>query len=364
VKIGQGARIESFRNISDNFIITDKETYLRTSWYGNKLNIVASSPRVVVIDGNLGQDELPLTGRVIINLMDTLPSNLKLTDCVVIDAHDGSLAPTKLNLGDYLIDWIKGSGGTLSRLNFKHGVNNVMKFDGSFAEFINTLNLPEGFFVDNDNFLMQFEGANEKELYLKIKCKLDLQSENSTVEDIKFDRMKVTAQADVRSLHTNIISSYNDVNVQFSSGAYRLFSPNQVYDLHFYDYSTLVYIIPGLPNFSTYTKINLVVDWWWRSANEKKNLAQFAYMGGPGGKTVGEIVCLVNCGPVKDYTISNLTVNGDPEKLYEKSGNFLVLGPTDPDEPNTAQHLLAVIPPFTCKNFKLKENGLWEPVEL
>jgi hypothetical protein len=87
-------------------------------------------------------------------------------------------------------------------------------------------------------------------------------------------------------------------------------------------------------------------------------------MGGPGGKTVGEIVCLVNCGPVKDYTISNLTVNGDPEKLYEKSGNFLVLGPTDPDEPNTAQHLLAVIPPFTCKNFKLQENGLWKPVEL
>lgn len=100
-EFGHGARIESSHAIGNNFIIKDKETYLRTSWYGNKLNIVASSPRVIVIDDNIGSTTLPLTGRVIINLLDTLPSNLMLTDCVVMDAHDGSLAPTLLKLGEY-----------------------------------------------------------------------------------------------------------------------------------------------------------------------------------------------------------------------------------------------------------------------
>jgi len=101
VEFGQGTRIESSQAIGSNFIIKEKETYLRTSWYGNKLNIVASSPRVIVIDDDIGSTTLPFTGKVIINLLDTLPSNLMLTDCVVIDAHDGSLAPTLLKLGEY-----------------------------------------------------------------------------------------------------------------------------------------------------------------------------------------------------------------------------------------------------------------------
>lgn len=105
VEFGKGSRIESSQKISDNFIINDPQSMLRTSWFGNGMNIAACSSRVVVIDdasiGSLFPTTLPLTGRVVINLLDALPSNLMLTDCVVIDAHDGSLAPTLLKLGEY-----------------------------------------------------------------------------------------------------------------------------------------------------------------------------------------------------------------------------------------------------------------------
>ena len=126
-EFGQGARIESSQAIGNNFVIKDKETYLRTSWYGNKLNIVESSPRVIVIDDDIGSTTLPLTGRVIINLLDTLPYNLMLTDCVVIDAHDGSIAPTLLKLGGYNVSHGKNNDGEIYAV-VKSGNTEYFKF--------------------------------------------------------------------------------------------------------------------------------------------------------------------------------------------------------------------------------------------
>lgn len=125
-EFGQGARIESSQAIGNNFIIKDKETHLRTSWYGNKLNIVASSPRVIVIDDDIGSTTLPFTGKVIINLLDTLPSNLMLTDCVVIDAHNGSLAPTLLKLGKFTVSHGTNGSGEDS-LIFKKGLREYLE---------------------------------------------------------------------------------------------------------------------------------------------------------------------------------------------------------------------------------------------
>lgn len=154
-EFGQGVRIESSQAIGNNFIIKDKETYLRTSWYGNKLNIVASSPRVIVIDDDIGIDTLPLTGRVIISLLDTVPSNLMLTDCVVMDAKNGALSAkmyaSLLQIGEYLITHGFDSGFSYMKL---FGNNNVEIFnmtsnDPTFKE---KLNLEKGFRIDANNY--------------------------------------------------------------------------------------------------------------------------------------------------------------------------------------------------------------------
>ena len=130
LEFGKGARIESSQKVSDNFIINDPQSMLRTSWFGNGMNIAACSSRVVVIDdgtiGSLSPTDLPLTGRVIINLLDALPSNLILTDCIVIDAHDGSLAPTLLKLGEFTASHgTNGSGEDY--LIFKKGLREYLE---------------------------------------------------------------------------------------------------------------------------------------------------------------------------------------------------------------------------------------------
>lgn len=218
-EFGQGARIESSQAIGNNFIVKDKETYIRTSWYGNKLNIVASSPRVIVIDDDIGSTTLPFTGKVIINLLDTLPSNLKLTDCILIDANDGSVSPTLVKLGAYIVSHSIGIPDSL--ILSRTGAGTVFKFEDGFAEFVNTLGLPEGWQVDNDNFLMQPEGESEKQFYLDIKVKWNLTAYNGSTDDIKFDRLKVTAYGDIRRLDTNLIYALSNNSIMFGSGAYR-----------------------------------------------------------------------------------------------------------------------------------------------
>ena len=356
-EFGQGARIESSQAIGNNFIIKDKETHLRTSWYGNKLNIVASSPRVIVIDDDIGSTTLPFTGKVIINLLDTLPFNLMLTDCVVIDAHDGSLAPTKLRLGDYLIDWIKGSGGTLSRLNFKYGGNNVMKFDGSFAEFINTLGLPEGFQVDNDNFLMRPEGENEKYISLKIKALLDLTSKTGTDSGIKFDRINVTNRARINRVVTDYIEPSSNASIAMAGGIRRAYSE-----------STVIFSSWGnhdlglLSNFSTTSKFNIVIAWAWNDSSST-TISDYVYLEGANGKSNLEIICIENCGPKEpNYEPATLARDGDFEKIADKSGPLYILGGPESGYTNK---IIDVIPPFSRKHFMWLENeGRWVPVSV
>ena len=356
-EFGQGTRIESFQAIGSNFIIKYKETYLRTSWYGNKLNIVASTPRVIVIDDDIGSTTLPLTGRVIINLLDTLPSNLMLTDCVVIDAHDGSLAPTKLQLGDYLIDWIKGSGGTLSRLNFKYGGNNVMKFDNSFAEFINTLGLPNGFQVDNDNFMMQPEGESEKYISLKIKALLDLTSKTGTDSGIKFDRINVTNRARINRVVTDYIESSSNASIAMAVGIRRAYSESTVTFSSWGDHD-----LGLLSNFSTTSKFNIVMAWAWNDSSSV-TISDYVYLEGANGKSNLEIICIENCGPKEPkYEPATLERSGDFETIANKSGPLYILGGPESGYTNK---IIDIIPPFGRKHFMWLENeGRWAPVSV
>lgn len=153
VEFGQGSRIESSQAIGNNFIIKDKETHLRTSWYGNKLNIVASSPRVIVIDDDIGSTTLPLTGRVLINLLDALPSNLVLTDCVVIDAHDGSLAPTLLKLGAFTFSHGHNDSPSYDFAKLSKGAEDIFHVNGNVPYFDKSLTLLEGFKTNGSNYL-------------------------------------------------------------------------------------------------------------------------------------------------------------------------------------------------------------------
>lgn len=361
VEFGNGARIESSQKISDNFIINDPQSMLRTSWFGNGMNIAACSPRVVVIDdgtiGSLFPTDLPLTGRVIINLLDALPSNLILTDCVVIDAHDGSLAPTKLQLGDYLIDWIKGSGGTSSRLNFKYGGNNVMKFDNSFAEFINTLGLPNGLQVDNDNFLMQPEGEDEKYISLKIKALLDLTSKTGTDSGIKFDRINVTSRARINRVVTDYIEPSNNASIAMAGGLRRAYSESTV------TFSSWGYHDLGLlSNFSTTSKFNIVMAWAWNDSSST-TISDYVYLEGANGKSNLEIICIENCGPKEPkYEPATLARDGDFETIADKSGPLYILGGPESGYTNK---IIDVIPPFCRKHFMWLENeGRWAPVSV
>lgn len=243
-EFGQGARIESSQAIGNNFIIKDKETYLRTSWYGNKLNIVASSPRVIVIDDDIGSTTLPFTGKVIINLLDTLPSNLKLTDCILIDAHDGSVSPTLVKLGAYIVSHSIGIPDSL--ILGRTGAGTVFKFEDGFAEFVNTLGLPEGWQVDNYNFLMQPEGESEKQFYLDIKAKWNITALNGNNSDIKFNKMRVTGQADINRMNSDNVYAYLNNSIEFHTGSYRSYgTPTHIT----IDNSSATY---GLPLNTTY----------------------------------------------------------------------------------------------------------------
>ena len=355
-EFGHGARIESSQAIGNNFIVKDKETYLRTSWYGNKLNIVASSPSVIIIDDDIGSTTLPLTGRVIINLLDTLPSNLMLTDCVVIDAHDGSLSPTKLKLGDYLIDWIIGSGGTLSKLNFKYGGNNVMDFECSFAEFINTLKLPEGWQVDNDNFLMQPEGESEKYISLKIKALLDLTSKTGTDSGIKFDRINVTNRARINRVVTDYLENNSNASIAMAGGLRRAYSEKTVTFTSWGNHD-----LGLLSDFSTTSKFNIVMAWAW--SDSAGAISDYAYLEGAHGKSNLEIICIENCGPKEpNYEPASLARNGDFETIADKSGPLYILGGPESGYTNK---IIDIIPPFSRKHFMWLENdGRWAPVSV
>jgi hypothetical protein len=370
VAFGKGSRIESNNTVSSSLSITNKASYAKTSWYSHPLDLILQdSPAVLVIDKDIfGQvQSTNIIGKLVINFLDYVPSSINFIDCLVINASSGSIWTSgHIDISPSLRIVGYDNGGDDKGVLFKHGNFVSAKVtDTGIWTFYNALNLPEGFQVDNDNFLMQPTGENEKYLSLKIKAILDIMSKNGLPSDIKFDNIQVTDIARIRLLSTKIIGADEDggsYSIRFDNGAYRNFFKVYTWDM---SNSGSSYAFDLIPNFSTYDKFVLVVSWWWGSSNTKSEINQFVYLNGAGGKDVGEVICVENAGPRQhDYELSGLATNGDMKVFYDKSGNIFVLGARTDSDPAYVNKIIAVIPPFTSKNFILRDNGIWDPVEL
>lgn len=345
VQFGEGVRIESSQKIGSNFIIKWKETYLRTSWFGNKGNIMACSPRIVVIDDDVSSSGLYLTGRIVINLMDSMPSSYSLSDCVVIDAKSGKVTPESLALGAYVF-----SHGTNSLSLDKTGGSNVFIIDDDgFIEFFNMIELSNGFRIDNDNFMGEFDdGYNFKHWGMKGHAKIDLTAINGNTSDILFDLLKVSNQADIRRLNTDTLYPMFNRSISLNGGLYRSYSERTVtwtsYGSHTID--------------STWTegKLNIVMEWAWYDSSSVA-ISDVLYMGKPTAVQKGDIICIENCGPkAPGYVFPNLYRNGDIETFTKKCGPIYCVE-------NNGTALIDVIAPFTRKHFRWSGTA-WEPCDI
>ena len=268
-----------------------------------------------------------------------------------------------LNLLPYLIEHDDTTGKLIVYYGQGGIYEEAFEFENGVGKFINVINMPKGWNVDNDNFFNKT--GNSKHLSLKTDAELDLTAKNGNASDISLDKMQVTDIAKVRLLSTKIVSANEDgdsYSIRFDNGAYRNFFKVYTWDMSNAGSS---YAFDLIPNFSTYDKFVLVVSWWWGSSNTKSEINQFVYLNGAGGKDVGEVICVENAGPRQhDYELSGLATNGDMKVFYDKSGNIFVLGARTDSDPAYVNKIIAVIPPFTSKNFILRDNGIWDPVEL
>lgn len=269
-----------------------------------------------------------------------------------------AIGGSTVSLGnDYSLTWVNGSGGTPSNFKIKHGSTTVMEFDGMFAEFANVLGIPNGFQVDNYNFLMQPEGESEKYLSLKIKALLDLTSKTGTDSGIKFDRINVTNRARINRVVTDYLEPSSNASIAMSGGIRRAYSEKNV------DFTSWGSHDLGLvSNFSTTSKFNIIMSWAW-SDTSSTAISDYVYLEGANGKNDLEIICIENCGPKEpNYEPSSLARNGDFEKIIDKSGPLYILGGPESGYTNK---ILDIIPPFGRKHFMwIESQGRWMPVSV
>jgi hypothetical protein len=358
VKFDKGVQVNSSRPIASYPRFMSTDGFIKFSWFERTQYIRSNlqTPKIVFVDKDTSTSLIPLSGKVIVNMLDSMPSGVSLTDCVLIDAHDGSVSPTLLKLGAYVVSH---STGILNQLLFRMGSSNVMKFEDSLVKIFNTLDIPEGWKIDNDNFMMQPDGENEKYLNLKIKAFLDLTSLNGEVTGIKFDKAQID-RGDIRSLTARIISAQEDAdryNIRFDNGAYW----NNSSTKNIYISTAVEYNLGTFADFSSYDRFNIICSWWWNSSNSKSQICQPIWLSGANGKEDGSIIKIVNMGPQlidanNGYQI-NLTDWTEMHTFYSKSGNIFVLDNSD------SNRIIAVIPPFCSANFLLTGNS-WKEVSM
>lgn len=300
-------------------------------------------------------------------IMNSASASMILTALTVIGmtvagnaSIGGNLAigGSTVSLGnDYSLTWVNGSGGTPSNFKIKQGSTTVMEFDGTFAEFANALGIPNGFQVDNDNFLMQPEGERAKYLSLKIDALLDLTSKTGTDSGIKFDRINVTKRARINRVVTDYIEPSANASIAMSGGIRRTYSESTVTFSSWGDHD-----LGLLSNFSTTSKFNIVMAWAW-SDSSSVTVSDYAYLEGAHGKSNLEIICIENCGPKEpNYEPATLARDGDFETIADKSGPLFILGGPEAGYTNK---IIDVIPPFSRKHFMWLENeGRWTPVSV
>lgn len=205
VTLGEGFKIESTKAVSNDLRITWKESYAKSSWYGTT-PFTNTLSRVLILDNMLTSAPVSLSGKVVLNLLNSLPSNVTLTNCVLINPADGVVSPDKLNVGDYGIEHEETQNPSTSKLLVYYGqggiVEEVFAFENGVGKFMNAINLPKGWNIDNDNFFNKI-GPSSKHLSLKTDAELDLKAKNGNASDISFDKMKVTSDLDLDGAYVN-----------------------------------------------------------------------------------------------------------------------------------------------------------------
>lgn len=355
VTFGKGARINSSSPIAARPIFSNKDSYLKFSWFWIYAGIADSASRVVIIDTyDPDFGSVSLSGKIVINLLDTMPSGVTLTNCVVIDAHDGSLSPDLLNMGAYIISH---PAGVTDRMLVDYNGNTIFKFEDGIAKFMNFIFADAGWYVDDDNYLRQPSGANEKQLKLNIKSSVILEALNGNASDISFDRMEVTHHSDIRSLYVQSMRSLNGNRITLFNGIQRSY---EEYTWYFSNRGN--HDIGSITNFSTYSKFNIIVLWAWSDTSGHVP-SDYFYLEGANGKGNGEIICVENCGPKgPGFAPADFNIDGELEDLYEKSGPIYVIGGPESGYTNK---IIDVIPPFSRKHFMWDNSyGGWKPVSV
>lgn len=346
VTFGQGVRVESSQPIGSAAVLSYAGMAMRTSWFEDMGAFLASTCRIVYIDSSLISDyssTVPLTGRLVINLEDTLPSNLSLTDCIVIEAKQGRISPTLLKLGEYVFSH---STGLADVLLLQNGSDTVMRVEEAVATFVNTLQLNNGWMIDSNNCFGEFDdGYNEPHFDLTTKAKWNLTALDGNNSDIQFDRMRVTNQADMRRANVNVIYPYTNNSIELKGGLY-MARTERIVTWTSYGSHTIA---------SSWTegKLKIVMSWAWDDSSGVA-ISDYLYMSKPDSVNEGDIICIENCGPkAPGYTFPNLMRNGDIGTLTEKSGPIYCIE-------NNGTDLIDIIAPFTYKYFKWSGTA-WEP---
>lgn len=338
VDLGKSARINSSSAIATTPRLVDEEGYFKFSWFLLAYQVTAQYPRVVIIDKDLPGAGAVLSGKLVINMLDAVPANVTLKNCILIDSHDGSVSPTLVKLGAYIVSHSSGTPDSL--ILGRTGSGTVFKFEDGFAEFVNTLGLPEGWQVDNYNFLMQPEGESEKQFYLDIKAKWNITALNGNASDVQFDRMKVTNHAEIRNLSVNILQNYSgfEIMVAANTGIWKNYGTPR--DLAWTSYGN-----HGIPANSTehhfrittknYGGYDTPLDFLYIDAFQQDTLYQ-----------TGQIICIENCGDrLPGSTFSDLYASGDMKDDLDNSRPIFVIRMSNSE-------LVDVIPPFTRKYFR------------
>lgn len=159
ITLGKGFTILGNLPVSDGLLISDPQSIAKVSWFGVQAYMQNSASRVIVVDTPVTSNFIYLTGRIVINLLDSLPP-LHLTDCIMVDAKNGTLFPTLIKLGGFLLSHGHNDSPSYDIFELKDtNGNDVFHVYGSVPYFDNELNLLAGFKVNANNYMEYDSGT-------------------------------------------------------------------------------------------------------------------------------------------------------------------------------------------------------------
>jgi len=326
---------------------------LKTS-YAPEYNAILN-PKVLIIDSPFNSQNKTFENIIVKCLRDiSSESGWTFNNCIVLysnarnDIECGNINTTddvavggdasidgKLTLGAYKVSH---SSSILNGLLLKMGSTNVMSFTNAIAKFFESLDIPNGWVVDDDNLLTILANETVKTLKLKVDAVIDLVAKNGQNDDIKFDRMSVTNRADIRRVNVNTVYPMTGFDISVNGGMYRSYGASL-------DLSWTSYGSHSLPADTTAHHIRITtknnggydtpLDYMYIDANNQSTLYQ-----------TGQVICIENCGGgFPGTTFSDLTSRGDMYDFLDDARTIFILR-------NANDELVDVVPMFSRKYFR------------